>query len=299
MSAAKKGLGRGFESLIPVDLIDDSFDPNSVYDPTARQDEKVSQEKTLPVARLVANPDQPRRYFDEEALAELAASVKEHGLIQPILVTPKGDDYEIVAGERRYRASVLAGLEEVPVIIRSMTDQNQLEISLIENIQRRDLNSIETATAYAKLRDQFNLTNDQIAKRVHKSSSAVINTMRLLKLPKEVVALIAEGQLSEGQVRPLIGQDPDLIVKTIPRIIAEEWSARKVEQYVVNLKKGEQEATPVAKNPLESKNEAAMESLRTRLNSKVSIRTNAKGAGKIVIDFKNQEDLNRIQNLLG
>jgi ParB family chromosome partitioning protein len=201
MSAAKKGLGRGFESLIPTDLIDDSFNPNSAYDPTAQQDELVSQEKTLPIHKIVANPNQPRRVFDEDAITELSESIQEHGIIQPILVTPKGDNYEIVAGERRYRASKLAGLTEVPVIIRSMSDQHQLEISLIENIQRRDLNSIETATAYAKLRDQFNLTNDQIAKRVNKSVSAVVNKMRLLKLPKEVVALIAEGQISEGQAR--------------------------------------------------------------------------------------------------
>jgi len=301
MSAAKKGLGRGFESLIPIDLIDDSFDPNSIYDPTAQQDEKVSQEKTLPLTKLRANPDQPRRNFDEEALQELADSVKEHGLIQPILVTPKGEGYEIVAGERRYRAAKLAGLTEVPVIIRSMSDQNQLELSLIENIQRRDLNSIETATAYAKLRDQFNLTNDEISHRVHKSAPAVINTMRLLKLPKEVIALIAEGQLTEGQARPLIGQDPNLIVKTIPRIIAEEWSARKVEQFVVNLKKGEaEEVGSSSKKPaLENEHEANVAALRERLNTKVSIRTNSKGAGKIVINFKNQKDLERIQELLG
>lgn len=299
MTAAKKGLGRGFESLIPTGLIDDSFDPNSIYDPTAQQDEKVSREGTLPIAALQANPDQPRRHFDEEALEELAASLKEHGLIQPILVTPKGDGYEIVAGERRFRASKMAGLKEVPVIIRSMSGQNQLEISLIENIQRRDLNSIETATAYAKLRDQFNLTNDQIAQRVHKSAPAVINTMRLLKLPKEVVALIAEGQLSEGQARPLIGQDPNIIVKTVPRIIAEEWSARKVEQFVVNLKNGDEPGIPTKKSAVESQHEAAIESLRTRLETKVNIRTNAKGAGKIVINFKNQDDLDRIQELLG
>lgn len=296
--SAKKGLGRGFESLIPTDLIDDSFDPNSVYDPTAQQDEKVSQEKTLPLSRLRANPDQPRRHFDQEALEELAASIKEHGVIQPIVVTPKGDEYEIVAGERRFRASQLAGLKEVPVIIRSMSDQNQLEVSLIENIQRRDLNSIETATAYAKLRDQFNLTNDQIAQRVHKSPSSVINTMRLLKLPKEVVALIAEGQLSEGQARPLIGQDPNLIVKIVPRIIAEEWSARKVEQYVVNLKNGG-EAESKEKVNAESQHEAITEALQARLNTKITIRTNAKGAGKIVITFKNEDELQRIQELLG
>ena len=232
MSAAKKGLGRGFESLIPTDLIDDSFDPNSAYDPTAQQDERVSKEATLPLAKLHANPDQPRRSFDKDALEELAASIHEHGIIQPIVVTPKGEGYEIVAGERRYRASKLAGLTEVPVIVRSMSDQTQLEISLIENIQRRDLNSIETATAYAKLRDQFNLTNDEIAKRVQKSPSAVINTMRLLKLPQEVIALIAEGQLSEGQARPMICPDKHFVISLLTRIFTEGWSARKVEQYV-------------------------------------------------------------------
>jgi len=297
MSAAKKGLGRGFESLIPTDLIDDSFDPNSAYDPTAQQDERVSKEATLPIEKLHANPDQPRRSFDKDALEELAASINEHGIIQPIVVTPKGEGYEIVAGERRFRASKLAGLTEVPVIVRSMSDQTQLEISLIENIQRRDLNSIETATAYAKLRDQFNLTNDEIAKRVQKSSSAVINTMRLLKLPQEVIALIAEGQLNEGQARPLIGQDKDFIVSLVPRIVTEEWSARKVEQYLVNLKNGNKEVT---KNT-EAVNgyEPTLEHLRSRFGTGVNVRVNSKGAGKLTIDFKNQEEFDRIKALLG
>lgn len=297
--SAKKGLGRGFESLIPTDLIDDSFDPNSAFDPTAKQDEKVSTEKTLPLAKLQANPDQPRRNFDQEALEELAASIKEHGVIQPIIVTPKGDKYEIVAGERRFRASGIAGLSEVPVIIRSMTDQNQLEISLIENIQRRDLDTIETATAYAKLRDQFNLTNEQIAERVHKSVSAVMNTMRLLKLPHEVITALAEGKLSEGQARPLIGQSEAVLTEIVPRIIAEEWSARKVEQYIVNLKKfaADDEAKDVS--PVETQHEARIETLRSKLNTKVDIRTNNKGAGKIVIAFKNSDDFERIQKLLG
>jgi len=302
MSAAKKGLGRGFESLIPTDLIDDSFDPNSPFDTTAQQDEKVSTERTVPLAKLTANPDQPRRTLEQAALDELAASIKEHGVIQPIIVVPKDGGYQIVAGERRFRASQIAGIEEIPVIIRSMSDQNQLEVSLIENIQRRDLNSIETAVAYAKLRDQFNLTNDAIAKRVQKSTSAVINTMRLLKLPKEVVSLIAEGQLSEGQARPLIGQAPDLIIKVVPRIIAEEWSARKVEQYMVNLKKAQEEVAvaddSAAKNVAEQL-EARVESLKKHLNTKVAIRTNARGAGTIAISFKDSADLERIQKLLG
>jgi len=303
MSAAKKGLGRGFESLIPTDLIDDSFDPNSTFDPTAKQDEKVSTEKTLPLNKLQANPDQPRRHFDQEALEELAESIKEHGVLQPIIVTPKGYSFEIVAGERRFRASKIAGLKEVPVIIRSLTDQNQLEISLIENIQRRDLNTIETAVAYAKLRDQFNLNNEKIAGRVHKSVSAVVNTMRLLKLPKEVIALIAEGKLTEGQARPLIGQDEAVIIDVVPRIVAEGWSARKVEQYIVNLKKSKADSDEVTKEvvaaELDSRHEAAVEALRNRLNTKIDIRTNTKGAGKIVIAFKDQEDLDRIQTLLG
>lgn len=299
MSAAKKGLGRGFESLIPTDLIDDSFDPNSAYDPTAKQDEQVSKEATLPIEKLYANPDQPRRVFDADGLEELSGSIKEHGIIQPIVVTPKGEGYEIVAGERRYRASKLAGLTEVPVIVRSMSDQTQLEVSLIENIQRRDLSSIETATAYAKLRDQFNLSNDEIAARVHKSPSAVINKMRLLKLPPEVIALIAERQLSEGQARPLIGQDRDFIVSIVPRIVTEEWSARKVEQYIVSLKDKAASKSSSKAPVVESRHEATLESLRNRLNTGVDIRTNAKGAGKLTISFKNEEDLERIKALLG
>lgn len=302
MSAAKKGLGRGFDSLIPTDLIDDSFDPNSIYDPTAKQDEKVSQEKTLPLSKLQANPDQPRRHFDTEALEELAASIKEHGIIQPIVVVPKGESFEIVAGERRFRASKLAGLTDVPVIVRTLSAQNQLEISLIENIQRRDLNSIETATSYAKLRDQFNLTNDQIAQRVHKSSSAVINTMRLLKLPSEVIALIAEGKLTEGQARPLIGQDEAVIASILKKIIAEEWSARKIEQYVVGLKNDQaKQLDGTSMTPrLEPQQEALIESLKSRLNVKnIDIRTNAKGAGKVTISFKSEEEFKRIQKLLG
>lgn len=300
--AMKKGLGRGFESLIPTDLIDDSFDPNSVYDPTAQQDEKVSTEKTLPLSKLVADPNQPRRTFDETALEELAGSIKEHGLIQPIVVTPKGDTYQIVAGERRFRASNIAGLTEVPVIIRSLTDQAQLEISLIENIQRRDLNSIETATAYAKLRDQFNLSNDQIAARVHKSTSAVINTMRLLKLPQEVIALIAAGTLTEGQARPLIGQDELVIAAVLEKIVAEEWSARAIEQYVVSLKKAAQPEThngAAEAAEVDAERTALIDSFKHRLGlNKVELRTNAKGAGKLTISFKSQEEFEKIKSLL-
>jgi len=292
MSAMKKGLGRGFDSLIPTNFLDDTFDT------TAKQEEKVSEQKSLPLDSIQADPNQPRRNFDATALQELADSVKEHGVLQPIIVTPKGDGYEIVAGERRFRASKLAGLTEIPVVVRSMTGQKQLEVSLIENIQRRDLNTIETATAYAKLRDQFNLSAEKISERVHKSPSAVINTMRLLKLPKEAIVALAEGKITEGQARPLIGQDAELITALIPRIIAEEWSARKVEQYMTNVKKQQKTGELEAEN-ISAQHDGRVESLKTRLKTDVAIRVNSKGAGNIVIKFKSVEELERIQELLG
>jgi len=287
--SAKKGLGRGFDSLIPNGLFDDSFDP------TAKQDERVSQQAELLLKDVHPDPAQPRSYFDEEALAELTESVREHGVIQPIIVIRKGEGYQIVAGERRFRAATAAGLQKIPAIIRTLTDQNKLELSLIENLQRRDLNVIETATAYAKLREQFNLSNEAIGQRVHKSPSAVNNTMRLLKLPKEVRTLVVEGKLTEGQVRPLIAWDEAFILEIIPRIMAEEWSARKVEQYTVNAKK-DRPATNA--RPVDPVYEAHVQSIRRRLNTEVAIRMNAKGAGKIMINFKNEAELQRLQDLL-
>ena len=293
MSAMKKGLGRGFESLIPVDLLDESFDT------TAKQDEKVSELRDLPIEKVHANPDQPRRSFDQEAINELAASVKEYGVLQPIIVTPAGDSFQIVAGERRFRAATLAGLKTIPVLVRAMDDQHRLEVSLIENIQRRDLNAIETATAYLKLRDQFNLTQDEIAKRVNKSPSAVNNTMRLLRLPKEAQSAIAEGILTEGQARPLAGQDEAFVNEILPRIIAEEWSSRKVEQYMVNIKKNRKSPDTEPIKNTESQNESKIVTLRERLATDVDIRVNGHGAGRIIIKFTNEADLDRLQKLLG
>lgn len=289
----KKGLGRGFDSLIPTDLLDDTFDP------TAQQDGKVSELTELPLSSIHPNPDQPRRTFDEEALEELARSVKEHGVLQPIIIVPdQAGGYQIVAGERRYRASQKAGLSKIPVIIRTLTDQNQLEISLIENIQRRDLNTVETATAYAKLRDQFNMTHEQIGQRVHKSTSAVINKIRLLRLPKEVLVAIAEGELTEGQARPLIGQSDDVILRVVPRIIQEEWSSRRVEQYIVNLKNAGDD-TRQAKDESSKAYDGVVAKLKQRLGAPVSIQTNAKGAGKIVIRFASTDEFDRIKKTLG
>lgn len=292
MSALKKGLGRGFESLIPTDLLDDDFDP------TAQQDEQVSELRHLPLSKIHANPDQPRRSFDKEALEQLAESIKEYGVLQPIIVVPDAGSYRIVAGERRYRAATIAGLPTIPALVRTLADQHELELSLIENLQRRDLNAIETATAYLKLRDQFNLTQEQVARRVNKSPSAVTNTMRLLKLPKSAQVAIAEGVLTEGQARPLAGQDEAFIEEILPRIIAEEWSSRKVEQYMVNIKNLRKGKVEEVAQPAESQHEAQIVSLRDRLKTDVDIRVNGKGAGRIIIKFKDQDEFDRLQKLL-
>lgn len=289
----KKGLGRGFSSLIPTDLIDESLDP------TAAQDEKVSQLRELKLDEVEPNPDQPRRSFDELALEEMAASIKEHGVVQPIVVVARNGKYQIVAGERRYRASKRAGLTTIPALVRTLSDQHQLEISLIENIQRRDLNILETATAYLKLRDQFNLTLDEIGARVGgKSVSAISNTLRLLKLPESVKKALSEGKLREGQARPLIGLDEAVIETVLPRILNEEWSARRIEQFIVDLKKAEKDTTQQPDKTVPPQHDVAIEGLTKRLGAKVQIRSNTRGAGQIVISFRNEKEFDRISKLL-
>lgn len=289
--SAKKGLGRGFDSLIPTELFDESFDP------TASQDEQVSELRSLKLSQVHADPDQPRRHFDELGLEELAASIREHGILQPIVVTVHDGGYRIVAGERRYRAAKLAELDKVPAIVRTLTDQHRLELSLIENIQRRDLSPIETATAYLKLRDQFNMTLDQIGQRVgNKSVSTISNTLRLLKLPSQVRQAIATGALSEGQARPLIGLDEETLADVFPRILAEGWSTRKIEQYIVGLKAAaKQEKAAATALPVYEKESS---SLQKRFNADIAIRSSAKGSGQIVIKFKDAKEFARINALL-
>jgi ParB family chromosome partitioning protein len=290
----KKGLGRGFESLIPTDLLDESFDP------TATQDEQISDLRLIKLEQIIADPDQPRRQFDEESLEDLAASVKEHGILQPIVVTPYGSGYQIVAGERRFRAAKIAEIDKIPALVRTLSGQRKLELSLIENLQRRDLNVIETATAYMKLRDQFNLTLDQIGKRVGKKSiSTISNTLRLLRLPLSVRTALAEGKIVEGQARPLVGLDDDLIEDLLVRIIREQWSSRQTEQYIVQLKKSHithstKNVEKVDKVPYQEDTER----IAKHLAAKVQVRTNSKGAGQIVIKFVSEKDFRRIQKLL-
>lgn len=294
-ASSKKGLGRGFESLIPTDLLDESFDP------TASQDQRVSELRQIKLSEIMADPDQPRKHFDQAELEELAASVKEFGVVQPIIVTPeKGGGYKIVAGERRFRAAKIAGMDKIPALVRTLTDQRKLEISLIENLQRKDLNPLETATAYLKLRDQFNLSLEQIGKRVgNRSSSTVSNTLRLLKLPVFAKQLIVDGKITEGQIRPLIGLDDDVLEKVLDKIVTENWPSRKIEQFIVDMKKSRTNMKTTSPQSVGQLFEKQLSRMKDRLKTDISIRTNSKGAGQITIKFKNKTEFDRIQKIIG
>ena len=244
------GLGRSFESLIPTELIDDEFDP------TLQEDKKESKLKELKLEDIVRDEEQPRREFSQEAIEALAASIKEHGVLQPIVVTREDGKYKIVAGERRWRASKIAGLKTIPAIVRTLDSQNRLELSIIENAQREDLNAIELATAYAKLKTQFNLTAEDIAAKVGKSEQTVQNTLRLLTLPDDVKKIMVKEKLTEGVMRPLVSRDEETIRKVLPKIVEEGWTARKVERYIADTKK--KSSTALIKKHQDHKTEDAL-----------------------------------------
>lgn len=272
------GLGRGFESLIPTELSDD-------FDPTIDDDRAVSQLKELKIEEITRDENQPRRNFDDEALKQLADSIREHGVLQPIVVTKVeesaeggggdgevkkgGAKYQIVAGERRWRAAEVAGLTTIPAIIRTLDAQNRLELSIIENAQREDLNPVELATAYAKLRDQFNMTAKEVGERVGKSESAVTNTMRLLSLPEVAKKAMVEHKLTEGVMRPLVTAEPELVEAAIPLIVKEGWTARKVEQYVaLNRKKSSERVVKTRTFAKQEMKLAEKYAARVRVNSR-------------------------------
>lgn len=277
-----KGLGRGFESLIPTELVDDEFDP------TAKEDEKVSELVKIPIEKIVRDEEQPRRDFNSEALEALANSIREHGVLQPIVVTREEKKYKIVAGERRWRAAKLAGLSEIPAIIRTLDAQNRLELSIVENAQREDLNAIELATAYAKLKTQFNLSAKEIAAKVGKGEPSIINTMRLLNLPEEAKRAMVENNLSEGVMRPLVAASPEVIAKVLPKIIEEGWTSRKVEMFVAGSKK--KSSTAVIKMAIYEREEK-------RLAEKYNAKAKIKGRS-LTLTFKNGEELKKVLEIL-
>jgi len=291
VSAKKQtGLGRGFASLIPTDVLDETFDPTA-------DGEQSSELRNIKHSDITPNPDQPRRHFDDEALEELAASIREHGIIQPLVVTPQGGGYQIVAGERRWRAAGIAGLEKVPAIIRTLSEQHKLELALIENLQRRDLNPLETATAYLKLHNQFNLTYEEIGHRVGgKAVSTISNVLRLLQLPADAKQALVEGQISEGHARQLLALDDDAAkTQLLKLIIREGWSVRKTEQYVVGYKRGEIEDTKQASAIKNTRQETDFtKSLSQRLSLPVVQKTTAKG-GQIIISYNSDDELEALK----
>ena len=291
---AKKGLGRGFSSLIPTEMIIDEK-----IDSELGLEYDKSQLKELKISDISPDPEQPRRHFNKEKLEELVNSIRIHGVLQPIVVIRKNSKFLIVAGERRYRASRLAGLERVPAVVRELSDQNRLELSLIENIQRDNLNVLEMAEAYLKLREQFNLTAKEIGERVGgRSESAVLNTLRLLKLPQIVKDYVISGELKEGQARPLLKIDEETIKKILPKIIEENWSSRKIEQFLVNYKKQIEESKKVEPKKVNNPFEKTVKHISKKLSADVDIKTSARGSGKIVIKFKSEEELKRLEKIL-
>lgn len=288
-----KGLGKGLDALIPP-----ATSEGTKAKSEAVKDSEQGNETIVKITKVEPNREQPRKNFDEDALLELADSIKQFGVIQPIVVQDRKDHYEIIAGERRWRAAKLAGLKEVPVIIKNYTEQEIVEISLIENIQREDLNPIEEAQAYKKLLTEFNLKQDEVAERVSKSRTAVTNSMRLLKLCEEVQQMVINDMLSTGHARALLAiENPEEQYTLAQRVFDEKLSVRDVEKLVKNLHK------PAKPKKMDDKTleliyQDIEEKLKQSLSTKVSVASKGEGAGKIEIEFYSHEDLDRLIELI-
>jgi ParB family chromosome partitioning protein len=273
VTAKRRGLGRGLDALL---------DSQAAEEP-----------RSLPISRLKPNRFQPRSRFDESGLEELADSIRVQGIVQPLLVTPApGGDYVIVAGERRWRAAQRAGLAEVPVVVRAVDDDGQLlEMALVENLQRADLNAVEEADAYRSLAEEFGLAQEEVARRVGKSRSAVTNSLRLLRLPPEVLDLVRDGTLSAGQVRPLVALSAEAALELARRAARLGLTARQIER----LAAGSGAARKAPKGPDPDTAEAA-DRLTRKLQTKVEIRRQGRG-GRILVRFHDEEELMRLFDL--
>ncbi len=291
---AKKGLGKGLDALIPNVVKNDTAEENTK---AAREQSKNATDDSrtmVSINKVEPNRKQPRRKFDEDALQELSDSIKIHGLISPILVQDRGDHYEIIAGERRWRASKLAGLKEVPVIIGNYSEKEILEISLIENMQRKDLNPIEEARGFKRLVDEYDLTQDEIAETLSKSRSAITNSIRLLKLSDKVQEMLIEDLISAGHGRALLAiADTEKQEEVAQRLVDERLNVRDVEKLVNALKKPAK-PRPVTDEALKVFYHDMEENLKMAVGTKVSISGKGNGAGTVTIEFYNNEDLDRI-----
>ena len=292
--ALKRGLGKGLDSLIPTNVMMESEVKHATVSTASSAEEEKDGTLMVKLSKVEPNREQPRKNFDEDSLQELAESLKQFGMLQPILVQNRGDYYEIIAGERRWRAAKIAGLKEVPVIVRELTDQEIVEISLIENIQREDLNPIEEAQAYKRLLTEFHLKQDEVAERVSKSRTAVTNSMRLLKLCDEGQKMVVDDMISTGHARALISiEDPEEQYLIAQKIFDEKLSVREVEKLVKDLHKPPKPPKEENKT-LQAIYQEISERLKQSLSTKVSVSAKQNGAGKIEIEFYNHEDLERL-----
>ena len=292
MATKKTGLGKGLDSLIADKT------PKTQKQKAENTDGAVM----MNITKVEPNREQPRKKFDEDALLELSESIKQFGVLQPLLVQERDDYYEIIAGERRWRAAKLAGLKEVPVIIKKLTEQQIMEISLIENIQREDLNPIEEAQAYKRLLTEFNLKQDEVAERVSKSRTAVTNAMRLLKLDDRVQQMVIDEMLTTGHARALLGiNDIEKQYVTAQKIFDEKLSVRDTEKLVKSIqseKKEKKEDTYKIDPKLEAIYRDLEEQMKKILGTKVLINSKNEKSGKIEVEYYSQEELDRIIDLI-
>ena len=293
---AKRGLGKGLDSMIPDR-------GQRIKKETAKvEEENVSRETLIGINEIEPNKSQPRKVFDEDTLQELADSIKQYGIIQPLVVQKKGELYEIIAGERRWRAARMAGLKKIPVIIREYTEQEIAEISLIENIQREDLNAIEEAMAYQRLIREFKLKQDELAERVSKSRTAITNSMRLLKLDERVQQMLIDDMISSGHGRALLAvEDGEQQYTLATKIMDEKLSVRETEKLVKKFlsAKEETEKQVVPVNPTENLIYRDLEEkLKNKIGTKVSVNRKNNGKGKIEIEYYSQDELERIIDML-
>ena len=296
-----RGLGKGLDLLIR-DAVGEAKAEKETAEGQSSSDksDKSEQETSVKITLVEPNRKQPRKNFDEDSLKELSDSIKQVGLIQPILVQDRKDHYEIIAGERRWRAAKMAGLKEVPVIIRNYSEQEIMEISLIENIQREDLNPIEEAQAYKRLLEEFNLKQDEVAERVSKSRTAVTNSMRLLKLGEKVQQMVIDEMISTGHARALLAvEDQEEQYELAQKIFDEKLSVREVEKLVKNLHKPEKVQKKQENQTMQVIYQDIEDKLKQRLSTKVTVTSKGEGSGKIEIEFYNHEDLDRLLDIIG
>ncbi len=302
MAAKKSALGKGLSALL-----DNTTPPSTSNEQTAKQQPIVKSVKPvvggiakIPISQIEANPFQPRTNFDKAAIEELAASIKEHGIIQPITVRKLGSNkYQIISGERRFRASQIAGLEQVPVYVRIANDQTLLEMAIIENIQREDLNALEIAISYQRLIDECDITQEKVGERVGKSRTSVTNYLRLLNLPSEIQIGVRDKQISMGHARALLSFDSnEEKIKVYRQIIDNKLSVRAVEELAKNKKEAISYAQKPKKNKLSLREKRLQEDLSFHFNSKIKIAKKEDGKGVISIPFTNEEHLEKILALL-